>query len=62
LNTIRTETLTGGRMSEHQMQIYIENLIKEYNRLKDLWNGSDLGIERKMDEIAGELSDLGVDV
>lgn len=49
-------------MSEHQMQIYIENLIKEYNRLKDLWNGSDLGIERKMDEIAGELSDLGVDV
>lgn len=58
----RTETLTGGRMSEHQMQIYIENLIKEYNRLKDLWNGSDLGIERKMDEIAGELSDLGVDV
>lgn len=43
-------------------EIYIEKLIEEYRRLEDLWDGKNLSTERKMDEIAGELEDLGVKI
>lgn len=49
-------------MSHAKNDIYIENLIQQYHELMALWDGKDLALEKKINDIAGELSDLGIDV
>lgn len=49
-------------MSNLQNEIYIENLIEEYNRLKNIWNGSDLKLEERINDIEAQLEELGVNV
>lgn len=49
-------------MSQAQQDRHIENLIAKYRELADVWDGKCLYTERKMQDIAGELEDYGIDV
>lgn len=49
-------------MSDKQNEIHKENLIQEYRELLDRWNGKDEKMEEKIQDIAGELEDLGINV
>ena len=49
-------------MSEKQIEIRKENLIQKYRELAEFWNGKDLHIEQQMQDVAGELEDLGINV
>lgn len=49
-------------MSEKQKDILIENLISQWRELSETWDGKDLEHERKMQDVAGELEDYGINV
>lgn len=49
-------------MSNAQNDVIIEELYEEWKELSDNWNGKSLSVESKMNDIAGELLELGVDV
>lgn len=49
-------------MSLKENDIYIENLIETYEELAMSWNGKSLSHEQKLQDCAGELEELGIDV
>ena len=49
-------------MSHSQDEIHKENLIQDYRELLERWNGKDLGLEARLNDMAGELFEYGIDV
>jgi len=49
-------------MSNKQNETLVQILWGEYQRLQNIWDGSDLRIEQQIHYVAGHLKDLGVDV
>lgn len=39
-----------------------QNLIQEYRELSSEWNGKSLYVEGKLQDLAGELEELGINV
>lgn len=49
-------------MSWEPNTVIIESLIETYQELKSSWNGKDLGLEKKMNEVAADLESRGINV